>query len=281
MNHPTALIVYNRSQHLAHVLAALQKHKLEPLYIFSDGPKDDKDAERVGAVRELILHIEWARPEICLQDHNKGLAWSVMHAVDTVLAQHDTVIVLEDDCVVGPWFYEFMNQCLARYADNERVMSVNGYTMPIPSVALGDYPWDLYFNPRVGCWGWATWRRAWSLYDRNIKGVYVKAKEMGIMERGGRDVEGIVRARIEGRLDAWTGGWILAHYIHDAYCIYPTISHTQNIGMNGSGVHCTKTGRWDTPLAQEKPTRYPGDVSLHRPILDHFMEYYGGYDPGR
>lgn len=282
MNNPTALTIYNRPAHLLRILNALRPHEPEPLYIFSDGAKDDPaDRERVTETRKLALQVDWTHPFFVPHPQNMGLARSMVYAIDFVLERHDTAIILEDDCLPGLYFYEFMAQCLERYADNDRVMCVNGWTMPLPPQVLHGYPHDLYFNPRIGCWGWATWRRAWALYERDLGAALARAGQAGVdLNQGGRDAPGMFRARMKGKLDAWTGGWILATYINKGYCIYPTVSHTQNIGMDGSGVHCGKTGKWGTPLAQTRPTRYPDDVVLHRPILDHFMSYYGGYSRG-
>lgn len=279
MNNPTALIVYNRPKHLLRVLNALRPHKPEPLYVFSDGPKANAaDEKRVAATRKLILQVDWTCPIVVSQAQNQGLARSVVRAVDYVLERHNTVIVLEDDCVPGPWFYEFMTRCLARYAKHQHVLGINGWTMPLPAPALRGYPYDLYFNPRIHCWGWATWQRAWALYERDLGAALSKAGRMGVdLNQGGRDVQSMIRARIRGKLDAWTGGWLLAAYINKSYYIYPTASHIQNIGMDGSGAHCPITGKWNTPLSRTKPTCYPNNVIKHRPILDHFMGYYGGY----
>ena len=273
MRHPTALVCYNRPQHLRQVLSALRQHEPEPLYIFCDGPKDEADTERVLAVRRLVTGIDWTEPQVASHPCNVGLAASVTGAVDHVLAQHGTVILLEDDCVPGPYFYEYMNHCLSQYRE-QPVLSISGYTVRLPEK---DYPWDVYFAPRIGSWGWATWGNRWALYERDVARTRTLCTQAGLdLRMGGNDVPGLVQARIARGLDAWTLGWILTGYLHDMASVYPTRSHITNIGMDGSGVHCGKAGKWATLSADGPATRFPDEPVFHRPIIDAFMEYYGG-----
>lgn len=276
MRHPTALVCYNRPQHLRRVLSVLRRLKPDPLYVFCDGPKGKADTQRVLNVRELVETIRWTHAEVVARPHNVGLAASVVGAVDHVLARHETVVILEDDCVPGPYFYEYMIECLERYRDR-RVLSISGYTVRVPA-----YEWDVYFVPRIGSWGWATWSDRWALYERNAARARTMCEERGIdLRLGGNDVPGLVQARIERGLDAWTPGWILAGYLHNMPSVYPTRSHVTNIGMDGSGMHCGMAGKWATPSAEKPPSRLPDWSVFHRPIIDAFMEYYGGCDAGR
>jgi len=273
MKHPTALVCYNRPQHLERVLLALRQHEPEPLYVFCDGPKDEADTERVLAVRELVEAIDWTEPWVRTRSYNVGLAASVTAAVDRALSHHETVILLEDDCVPGPYFYEYMDHCLSQYRE-QPVLSISGYTVRLPDIS---YPHDVYFVPRIGSWGWATWRDRWALYERDVARARTLCMQARLdLRMGGNDVPSLVQARIERGLDAWTPGWILAGYLHGMTSIYPRRSHIINIGMDGSGVHSGKAGTWATLSADGPATRFPDDPVFHRPIIDAFMEYYGG-----
>ena len=273
MRHPTALVCYNRPQHLGQVLSALRQHEPEPLYVFCDGPKDETDTERVLAVRELVKTIDWTEPWVRTRSYNVGLAASVTAAVDRVLSHHETVILLEDDCVPGPYFYEYMDRCLSQYRD-QSVLSISGYTVRLSDI---DYPWDVYFVPRIGSWGWATWRDRWALYERDVARARISCKQARLdLRMGGNDVPSLVQDRIERGLDAWTPGWILTGYLHDMTSVYPTRSHITNIGMDGSGIHCGKAGKWATLSDDGSATRFPDEPVFYRPIIDAFMGYYGG-----
>jgi len=111
MSHPWALVVYNRPWHTLQVLKSLGRHRPDPLYVFCDGPKSHHDERAVLAVRDIVTkHVTWTKPGVIARKDNFGLSRSVVAAVDYVLERHETVIVLEDDCVPGPHFFTFMTE---------------------------------------------------------------------------------------------------------------------------------------------------------------------------
>ena len=275
MNHPYALVVYNRPEHTRRVIDSLGKFHPEPLYVFCDGPKSNQDEEDVLAVRDIVArYVTWTRPLTIEREDNFGLSRSVVAAVDYVLERHGTIILLEDDCVVGPYFSYFMETCLNRYHSSPRILGVTGYTIPIPESIRKSYPWDLYLFPRPGSWGWATWAWQWPLYDRDFGLSLVEADMDSIdLTVGGKDVPGLIQRTIDGKLDAWTPGWLTAVARH-GYFIYPITSHVHNIGFDGTGVHCGKTNRYDSPIAEIRPTRFPDKIVLDGEVIEHFRKYY-------
>ena len=75
-----------------------------------------------------------------------------------MLAEHDSLLVFEDDLICVPGAYAFLCEALARYRDDPAVLSVTGWTHPSvtpPGVA------SPYFDGRPESWSWGTWRRAW------------------------------------------------------------------------------------------------------------------------
>ena len=150
---PVILVTYNRPEHTKHVIASLRKHNVKNLYIFSDAPKIDKDIEDVKETRKVIKTIDWTTPNVIYQEVNQGLAISITSAVDLVFEKYDRVILLEDDCVPHEYFFRFMNECLTRYENNEKVFGISGYTVPLSDDLLEEYKNDVYFFPRIGSWG--------------------------------------------------------------------------------------------------------------------------------
>lgn len=277
MRHPYVLVVYNRPEHIRRVIESLSKFCPEPLYVFCDGPKSNQDERDVLAVRDIIArYITWTKPGVIERGDNFGLARSIVAAVDYVLERHDTIILLEDDCVVGPHFSYFMETCLDKYWDNSRILGITGYTIPLPDVVHESYPYDCYTFPRIGSWGWATWRDRWEFYQRDFVTAYETAKYLGCdLTAGGKDIPSMIERSIAGKLDIWSPGWVLANVLTDTYYIYPTASHIANIGYDGSGTHCGKSSRYDTPIAKVKPIRFPIEVpEMDRRIVENFRKYY-------
>jgi glycosyltransferase involved in cell wall biosynthesis len=277
VTHPLALICYNRPRHLARVLEALERTKPEPLYVFSDGPKDDeRDIALVKKVRLILLGIKWTGPVIVTKLTNRGLAASVVGAVDYVLERHETVIVLEDDCVPGPRFYDYMAACLDKYGDHDEIMSVSGYAYRLPSDTFAGYPHDAFCFPRVETWGWATWRGAWRHYvrDGDLAGKFEEARRLGVdLGAGGADVPGLIRNRIGGR-DSWSPGWLLGTALVGGLTVYPVKSHIRYIGDDGSGANMPAGGQWGTDVAEKWEARLPDDPPVYQPAYAAMKEIF-------
>jgi glycosyltransferase involved in cell wall biosynthesis/predicted SAM-dependent methyltransferase len=257
------------------VLKALLRHDVRNLYIFCDGPKNQQDCQAIATIRKLVGTIRWTAPKLFFRDTNQGLARSVVGAVDRVLAENDRIILLEDDCVPSEYFFEFMDNCLTKYADNDKIFGINGYTVPIPDKLLADYPYDAYFYPRIGSWGWATWKRAWKHYHRDLGALYNRCIAGKIdLTQGGEDIPSQVRRVLAGH-DAWTLNWVLSVYLNDGYYVYPTVSHIRNIGFDGSGTNFgTSRSRFENPTPPTRPVCYPPDIVLHKPLIDHYNSFF-------
>ncbi len=273
---PVILITYNRPLHTRLVLNSLKSHNRKNIYIFSDGPKNNIDSAKVEETRALFKNIDWCKPKIIEREKNLGLAMSIVGAVNHVLKRHDRLILLEDDCVPQKYFFDFVETCLDKYENNEEIFGISGYTVPVPENIRKKYPNDLYIFPRIGSWGWATWKRAWQHFEPDPAKAYEKAVEKNIdLSQGGNDIPLMLNNLLNGRIkDVWTLGWVVSVYLNNGYYIYPTLSHLDNIGMDGSGVHCGATRKFITPPAEKRPSRYPDEISVNMDIYKNFRKYY-------
>ncbi|TET69782.1 MAG: glycosyltransferase, partial [Candidatus Aminicenantes bacterium] len=263
-------------KHTLEVLKALREHNIKNIYIFSDAPKSHKDEEAVSLTRRLVHSIDWTKPKIIERPENLGLARNIVSAVDHVFEQYDRLILLEDDCVPQRYFFDFMHTCLKKYENNQRVFGISGYTVQIPDKIRSDYPFDLYFCPRIGSWGWATWKRAWVHHEKDLYKLIRIANEKNIdLSRAGSDIPTFIESFLKGQLkDVWTLNWVLSVYINNGVYIYPTRTHISNIGTDGTGAHCGKTDKYHSFSCDTRPTRYPADVFLDEQVMENFKSYY-------
>jgi predicted O-methyltransferase YrrM len=273
---PVALVAYRRPDHTRQVIESLERHGVRNLYVFCDAAKGNGDEADVRATRKLVEGISWIKPEIHFVEHNRGLAKSVMAATDHVLSRHETVVLLEDDCVPQRHFFGFMADCLDKYRDEESVYGVSGYTVPLQPELLKRYPQDLYFCPRISSWGWATWKRAWKQLDRDLLSVCRKVLDARIdLDQGGNDIKFSIEGMLQGHVkDVWTLPWVLSVYLNRGCFVYPTVSHIDNIGMDGTGVHCGKTDRYATALAETPALRFPDRVFYDPEVMARFRSFY-------
>lgn len=282
---PIALFVYNRLEHTKITVQYLIKNKYAKnsiLYIFSDGSKNEENNKKVTAVREFIEKITGFKEiHIIKQKNNLGLANSIIKGVTKVINKHGKVIVLEDDLITSPLFLYNMNLLLKRYKNNKRIYSISGYNysdriLKIPNI----YPYEIYFNPRAGSWGWATWKDRWRNTDWEIKDYSSFSKSISLQNQfnlGGDDLTNMLKMQMEKRIDSWAIRWCYTLFKNNAYCIYPTKSLVNNIGLDGSGTHCGKGvyKKYDNKfLSHVKLSNLPNDVKLDEGIFLSFRNIF-------
>ena len=152
---PIALFAYNRPRHLRRTVEALLSNpeaRASELFIFSDGAKDSADAPAVAEVRRYVRQISgFAAVQHIQRETNFGLARSIVDGVSRICSEYGRVIVVEDDLVTSPHFLRFMNEGLALYEPEERVISIHGYVYPVKA----ELP-ETFLLHGADCWGWAT-----------------------------------------------------------------------------------------------------------------------------
>lgn len=279
----TLLFSYNRSIHIQKALIALKHNTVLPekLIIFQDGLEkgDEECIDEWQEVNTIIHSVDWCDTEVIVSDCNRGLAKSIVTGIDYAFKKYDAVIVLEDDCIAAPAFVNFMIQCLNKYKENEAVYSVSGYSWPI---AVKKDEFDVYGCGRVSTWGWGTWRDRWEKYNEDID-ILKRLKKEKIKSRNlavwGRDCEGMLLGKIAGDNDSWAIYWGLKVIENGGICINPYDSLIQNIGHDGSGVHCRKTNKFQVLLSKELKQNFqlPDKVVILKSTEEAFAGLYGSY----
>lgn len=276
-----ALFVYDRSYHTNKVLEALKENTVLPekLFIFQDGIKPETNLCEWEKVNRLIANLDWCNSEIIVSEHNNGLATSIVTGINYTLKQYDAIIVLEDDCVPEQNFVNFMLQCFEKYKDHKRVYSVSGYSWPI-SIEKDSY--DVYGCGRISSWGWGTWKDRWEQYnvDNNILKRLKQDKNKSCnLAMWASDCEQMLLGNIVGRNDSWAVYWALRVIELNGICINPYESLIQNIGLDGSGVHCGISDRFKVKVSEKVKSEFilPDQIEMRGNVKTAFANLYGNY----
>jgi hypothetical protein len=237
---PVALFAYRRPDHLGRTIEALlacSGADRTALTVFSDGAKGPADQSLVGEVRAMLARIDgFASVRVIERPANVGLARNVIAGVTQILQESERVIVLEDDMVVSPDFLTYMNDALEMYAEDSRVVSIHGYVYPTQEL-LPDY----FFLRGADCWGWATWRRGWSVFDPDGSALLERLERAGSTDDfdfgGAFGYTQMLRDQVAGRVDSWAVRWYASAFLAGALTLYPGESLVENIGLDGSGTN--------------------------------------------
>jgi hypothetical protein len=249
---PIVLFTYNRTWHLMQTVSALLKNSLaseSELFIFSDGPKNENDGPKVDEVRKYIKTIKgFKRIEIIERDKNWGLANNIIDGITKVVNQYGKVVILEDDLVTSPYFLNFMNDGLNIYGEEEKVISVHGYVYPIKGLP------EIFFLRGADCWGWATWKRGWDLFEKDGKKLLDELEKRKLTKlfdfNGAYPYTKMLKDQVEGKVDSWAIRWYASAFIQEKLTLYPGISLVKHIG--DLGTHVKDSSLFDVELS-EKP----------------------------
>jgi len=241
---PVVLFTYNRYQHLKKVIDSLSKNKLakkSTLIIYSDNYKDQKDKDTIIKIRKFIRKVQGFKKIIIYErKKNFGLSKNITLGVRSVLKKFKKIIVIEDDLLLDKYFLNYMNDGLELFKSNKKVASIHGYIYPINfSSQIPDY----FFFKGADCWGWATWKRSWNIFEKNgdklKKFIDQKNLKKEFNFNSSYDYYKMLVEQIKGKNDSWAIRWYASAFIKQMYTLYPKKTFVKNIGTDGSGTHGT------------------------------------------
>ncbi|MDB4805034.1 glycosyltransferase family 2 protein [bacterium] len=251
------MFVYSRPLHTRQTVEALQKNELakeSDLLIFSDAPKHPEAIAAVQAVREYIKTVGGFKSvSIVERDENLGLADSIIDGVTRLCNEYGRVIVMEDDLVTSPFFLRYINDTLDTYADDERVASVHGYWYPVDRQMS-----ETFFLRGASCWGWATWSRAWQLFEpdgRKLLADLQRQKLTRVFDLDGAIAyTQMLKDQIAVKNNSWAIRWHAATFLANRMQLSPGVSLVRNVGFDGSGIHSGESDAYAVNLSMRPIT---------------------------
>jgi hypothetical protein len=155
---PILIGVYNRLNHFERCIEAL---KMCPesinsiLYVASDAAFRSEDEDAINKVRKFIDEIDGFQKVIRIyREKNYGNYCNYMDAQEKIFEEHDRLIVMEDDVIVGKGFLSYMNQGLNFYNEDESVVFISSH-LP-PNIESSDN--NCFFMNFISGYGLGIWR---------------------------------------------------------------------------------------------------------------------------
>lgn len=268
---PVALLIFNRPDTTTRVFDAIAKARPSKLLVVADGPRSDRlgEEEKCRQTRAIIDKVDWECEVITnYAPHNLGCKLRVASGIDWIFEQVEEAIILEDDCLPEQSFFRFCDEMLDRYRLNERVSMVSGGNLQFGQ-QRGDASY--YFSRYTHIWGWATWRRAWRHYDRDIT-LWPEFRNEGWLDQlfstqGERTYwQNSFQWVYEGKLDTWDCSWTFAALTHGMLQIVPNVNLISNIGFGPEATHTHTIGIHANMPTQpmQFPIRHPKFVLVNK-----------------
>jgi len=281
---PVALFTYNRPEHTARVLESLSNcERLDEcsLHIYCDGPKTVEHTEAIETSRQVVReHAARLHATVVERETNIGLARSVVEGVTDLCNKFGRVIVLEDDLVLSPSFLDYMLQALDRYADKVNVYQISGYMFPVSHASAG----DAFFLPLITTWGWATWQRAWQIFDWDASEALEQLRDPAIRKRFDLNNSYPYATMLEKQLHGLTHSWGILFWWQvfkaRGLALHPRRSLVWNGGFDNSGTNCGDQA-WSNERGSELVTEWmagenfslPSEVIIDQNAFDSICRF--------
>lgn len=238
LNTPILFLIFNRPEYTKEVFNQIRQVKPTKFFVAADGPRKDRlgEIERCQKSRDIINQVDWKCEIFTLfREENLGCKIAVASAIDWFFSHVEEGIILEDDCVPDPSFFPFCQKLLEKYRENDRIMMITGTNYLF---LKHDIKETYFFSKYYVIWGWATWRRAWQLYDITMANwpKYRDSSQLNRIYLDNRLISWyntMFQLAYENKIDTWDIQWWYSCIFNNGLCIVPKFNLISNIGEFG------------------------------------------------
>jgi glycosyltransferase involved in cell wall biosynthesis/MoaA/NifB/PqqE/SkfB family radical SAM enzyme/GT2 family glycosyltransferase len=265
--------------HLKQTLEALKRNTLahkSDLYIFSDAPKQG-DEEKVAKVRNYIHTIDGFKTVNIIERTTNSKINNVRGGIRELLDKYGRIIFMEDDIVTARGFLQFMNDALNFFENDKKIIAISGYN--VPANFPTSYKYDYYLSHYFNGYGYATWDDRGFMEALGYNGAYNEVmNDSSLLKKiykvHPKLINGLKQIQ-EGKLDAGDYKIVFHSIKNSLYTIKPIHSFVNNIGHDGSGVHCGKSKKFTMPISlNQKKVSFFKRVNYEFKIDQIFYDYF-------
>jgi hypothetical protein len=283
---PVALFVFNRPEVTRQIFDVVARMRPCRLFLIADGPRTDRpgEAEACAEVRRIVTALDWpCEVATNFSPSNMGCGRRMSSGIDWVFKNVDDAVLIEDDCLPSPQFFDFCRAMLERYRHDMRIGTVAGTNC---MTRHAHFPGSYFFSRCPHVWGWAAWRRSWALYDYGMAKL-AAAREARLLEAvmGHHDLArfwyDIFDNVQSGRVDTWDYQLFFTSFCNSWLNIIPAANLVSNIGHGPDATHCREPSEFaNLPLGElALPLQHP-DFMVRCQKHDEFDErHFLGFAP--
>lgn len=254
---PVLFLIFNRPDTTAKVFEAIRNAKPKQLFIAADGPRigNEADVEKCKQAREVVKDINWScEIKTLFREKNLGCKYAVSSAINWFFEQVEEGIILEDDTLPNASFFDYCEELLKIYRHIPEIMHISGTNFQFGRKrGRSSYYFSRYFH----IWGWATWKRAWRLYDLDMRLLDKQIIKDKMFSRLSTVDEQRYWAKVFedvkcGNVNTWDYQWLFSIWSNNGICVTPNINFISNIGFGEDATHTVGNNSRIANLQQEE-----------------------------
>lgn len=239
------LLIYNRPDTTLRVFESIRKQKPKKLFISADGPRVDRksDRELCETARSISKLVDWDCDIYTnYSEKNLGCRKAVSSGITWFFDHVDQGIILEDDCLPNDSFFGFMELMLEKYRDDKRIMMVSGCNQ---MTKWNTNDCSYFFSQTGSVWGWASWKRAWAMYDNKVSELTDLIEKNLFKDfflynpREAKIKQKLFWKTFHNEIESWGYVWDFCRMKNNALSIVPSLNLIENLGYSEGATHST------------------------------------------
>jgi hypothetical protein len=234
---PILFITFCRPNTTSIVFEQIRAAKPSKLYLAQNIPsiKSEKELESWNEVRRVIESVDWDCEVVKLyREKHLSAKDSISSAINWFFENESEGIIMEDDVEPSSDFFRFCDYSLNRYRADTRIGMITGNNLLGDRVSSSEYIYSQTFS----IWGWATWRRAWKLYDPEMRSWPCRWQRDSLNYRFKKDLANYYSytfdSYTDNNIDTWDIQWLHSCLFNNFLCIIPKANMISNIGIEGA-----------------------------------------------
>lgn len=261
---PVLFLIFNRPDTTLKVFNEIRRAKPSRLYIAADGPRKDRkeDEELCLKTIAVVQQIDWeCEVKTLYRQDNLGCKNAISSAIDWFFQNEEEGIILEDDCLPAHSFFAYCDTLLEKYRFDTRVRHIGG-----SNFMFGEKRGDasIFFINQTHVWGWASWKRVWKDYDKDLKQyqeeeVYAQLSNIFTNPFLINTWLNIFKEVKAGKIDTWDYQLAFLNFFNNSLCISPNVNLITNIGFRSDATHTSDASHKhaNIPLEEIAALTYP------------------------
>lgn len=284
-NTPILLITFNRPEHTRKVFEEIKKQKPPTLFVFQDGTREGNkaDVEKCKAVRSIFEEpIDWdCKLNTYYANENLGCGLGPTTAITWFFENVQQGIIIEDDAVPAPDFFEYAEVLLEKYKLNDQIKVIG--SMHLDGKSYGDGSYHFTMMNRNLC-AWATWKRVWTDFDYFMDKISLSQLMSAMMKYNATKKEinywcdrldEIHRNRLNE--SSWDMQFLMSIWLRHGMGICPNVNLSTNIGFDSEGTHTqdNKNAAANLSTGCILPLKHPTNIRILRNAdLNYHKKYF-------
>jgi len=234
------LIAFGRVDYARQTFESIKKAQPAKFYFYTNKGRAEHpdECQRNEIVKSMAKEVDWpCEFKTWFRDEPVGVLDSIRLAIDWVFQNEEMAIVMEEDSVGAPSWYDFAAEMLVRYKDDQRIWMIGGSNYAEEYNPLGN---SYHFSRNFFINGWASWRDRWNkvpwghlnfdvLFKNKVLDSYFPTKAQRSFH--------IKRLKAYGKEVEQNQCWDIAFWYYGianySFSIIPSHHLVQNIGLEG------------------------------------------------